>query len=481
MPRRLEVGAGIIYRHFMFRWIIIILISTLGFVGYGVETKHSNEVVYVIPVRDDIDESMVYIVRRGINEAIQDHAKAIILDMSTNGGHSDAMEDIMKMVENFNGETVTFVNTKAYSAGAFIAFATKKIYMAPSSVIGAAAPVMLTPTGGVQDVPSTYKNKISSAFAARIRAAAQRHGHNPEVADAMVKETDGLVIDGKTISQKGSILTLTDTEATMKVGKSTKPLLAEGIADSLTSLYAKLGYDQAQINVVKPTGLERLAHFITSISLLLLLIGIGGIYLEIKTPGVSLPGIIGATSLIIFFFGHYIAGLSGYEQVALFAVGIVLLGVELFLFPGHILPGMLGIIAILAALLWAMIDKLPGATPALPTMAQIQMPLLKLVASMAGAFIAAALFARWLPKSKGPLGRLVLKTEMTSSDGYQTASSRKELIGKKGKTVSILRPSGTARFDHELLDVMTNGEYVGSNEEVVVQEVRGAQIIVSKP
>ncbi len=461
----------------------LVMLGVTFLLGSAIATPviaaEANQPVYVISIRDDIEESIVYVVRRGIKEAIENNAQAIILNMDTNGGKGDSMVEIMDLLQSFKGDTITYVNNKAYSAGAFIAVATRHIYMAPSSVIGAAAPIMVTPTGGAEEMPSTIQKKISSAYAARIRAAAQRNGHNATVVDAMVRETEGLAIDGKEIIRKGEILTLTDVEATALYGKPAKPLLAEGIADSLDGLLKRLGYSQELVHYVEPTGMERIARLITLISPLLLLIGIAGIYLEFKTPGISVFGFAGVISLIIFFFGHYVAGLSGMEEVLLFVFGLILIGIEIFVLPGHVLPGFLGVVAILVALLWAMVEKMPG-TPSLPVMPEFQIPVAKLAGSMVSAAVLLVLLGRWLPKTKDPLGGLILQTQLDTSIGYATASNHQELIGRQGVSLSLLRPSGTARFGEKTEDVVTEGGFIGVNEKIVVKEVRGARIIVQK-
>lgn len=441
----------------------------------------SSRPVYVIPIRDDIEQSIVYVVRRGLKEAAEQNAQAVILDMNTNGGRGDAMEEIMSMLQNFKGDTITYVNTKAYSAGAFIAVATKHIYMAPSSVIGAASPVMMGASGEVEKLPSTYEKKISSAYSARIRAAAQRNGYDPRLVDAMVKETDGLTLDGREIVKKGDILTLTDTEATALYGKPAKPLLAEGIAADMADVLKKCGFDKELEHRVEPTGAEKLARLITTIAPLLMMIGMGCLYLEFKTPGISVFGIAGAIVLAIFFFGHYVAGLSGFEEVLLFVVGLILIGIELFVLPGHVLPGFLGVVAILVSLVWAMVDKLPGP-PDLPAVVlpRFEIPLAKVVGSMVGLGVILALLAKWLPKATGPYGGLILQTALENSAGYATATSHTELLGQRGKTLTILRPSGTARVGEAVVDVITEGDFIGANEDVVVREVRGAQVIVQK-
>ena len=74
---------------------------------------------------------------------------------------------------------MTYVNDRAFSAGAFIAVGTQRIYMAPQSVIGAAAPIMISPTGGgVEKMPDTYEAKMTSAVRALVRTQAEKNGYN---------------------------------------------------------------------------------------------------------------------------------------------------------------------------------------------------------------------------------------------------------------------------------------------------------------
>jgi membrane-bound serine protease (ClpP class) len=137
--------------------------------------------VCILPLRDDVATPMVYLVRRGVKSALEAEADALILDMETNGGSFGSTKDIISILDQFPGLTVTYVNKDAYSAGAFIAVATQKIYMAPQGVIGAAAPILMTPGGGVSEMPDTLEAKMVSAVAARVRASAEKNGHNKQV------------------------------------------------------------------------------------------------------------------------------------------------------------------------------------------------------------------------------------------------------------------------------------------------------------
>ena len=126
------------------------------------------------------------------------------------------------------------------------------------------------------------------------------------------------------LNEKGQILTLTNVEEEKEYGTPPKALLSSGTAESLEALVAKVGFAEAIRIRVEPTGVEKLGTWINSISPLLLIIGAIGLYIEFKTPGFGLPGILGLTSFAIYFLGGYVAGLSGVVCVAVFVIGLVL-------------------------------------------------------------------------------------------------------------------------------------------------------------
>src|ERR1043165_3008969 len=137
------------------------LISLLGSVNPAVSATNTRK-VFILPIRDDIMPPLVYLVRRGVKEAMDAKADLLLLDMDTNGGRGDVTEDIIEILNNFKGQTATFVNRKAFSAGAIISIATQKIFMAPQSVIGAAAPILLIPGGPPQDRSEEHTSELQS-------------------------------------------------------------------------------------------------------------------------------------------------------------------------------------------------------------------------------------------------------------------------------------------------------------------------------
>jgi membrane-bound serine protease (ClpP class) len=433
--------------------------------------------VFILPVRDDIMTPMTYLVRRGVKQAIEAKADLLLLDMETNGGRLDSTEEIIKALAQFKGETVTFVNQKAFSAGAFIAVATQKIFMAPQSVIGAAAPIMMAPGGGPQDIPETVQAKTSSAVRALVRTSAEKNGYNTEVIEAMIDKNKELRMDDEVLNEKGQILTLTNVQAEKKYGSPPKGLLSSGTMESIPALLEFLGYTGAKVVRIEPTGAEQLATWLTAIGPLLLLAGIIGVYIELKTPGFGIPGIIGLVSFVFYFLGGYIAGLSGLEWTVVFILGLALFILELFVFPGTLIIGLVGGAMMLASLVMAMVDIYPGG-PALPNFEQMRESLFDVFLAGAVAVLLILLISRYLLKVP-ILNRLVAQgaSGMTSPGALGALNSR---LGQTGVAISPLRPGGKAQFGKDILDVISQGEMITRGSKVRIIAFSGREPVVEQ-
>jgi membrane-bound serine protease (ClpP class) len=348
--------------------------------------------VVVVPLHGEVSPSLLAFLRRAVKTAESDEASAIIFEMNTYGGRLDAAADIVNALNQTKIPTYTFINTNAGSAGAIIAIATQHIFMAPVSAIGAAAPIL--PTG--EDLPVTAKEKTVSYWSALIRGAAIKNGHNPDITEAFINKDKEVKIGDRVVHAKGAVLTLNAQEATERIDG--KPLLAEGVADSIADLKKKAGLG-GDVVKFEPTGFEQIALWLTALAPLLLLLGIIGAYLEFKTPGIGWPAIISTICFALFFLGHYLAGLAGWEVVALFILGIILVLIEILFFAhSTIVFGVLGVFLMLGALLWTMIDRYPQQ-PFLPTGKMLAIPLLNLSIALVGSLIVIALLARYLPRT----------------------------------------------------------------------------------
>ena len=433
--------------------------------------------VYVIPIRGQIEGALLYVIRRGIAEAEQQNAAAIVLVMDTPGGTLAAASDIVRSIQAAKPPVYTFVEKDAFSAGAIIALATKRIYMAPGAVIGDALPILMSPFGSVQEMPAGLEEKAVSAVSALIRSAAQEAGHDPELAEKMVRRETEFKIGDEVICPAGRLLTLTAEEAT-RPGKDGKPLLSAGTAKDLDAVRKQLGLRKNLVVEMQITSAEKVARLIAAAAPILMIIGFLGIYIEIKTPGFGLPGVLGAACLALFFWGHHIAGLAGLEDLVIFIAGITLILVEVFLIPGFGFPGVLGLALVLVSLVGAMVRMVPGGSW-LPVWGDLQEPIFKTGLALVGAGAGALLLGRFLPHSR-LFGRLTLATANSATAGYTAGPDTTPLVGKTGTTLTRLHPAGAARFDGERLDVVTSGEFIEAGVTVRIVEARGSRIVVQQ-
>ncbi|XHR29430.1 MAG: nodulation protein NfeD [Chthoniobacteraceae bacterium] len=446
--------------------------SVGGFGQARAAAPEGGEVV-VIPIKGEISTARFYFLRRALKEAQKDHAKAVILDMDTYGGELSACVEMQKALSRVGFRTLTFINPNAGSAGALIAISTKEIYMAPISAIGAAAPVM----PGGQEIAETLRDKSVSFYSNYFASVAKVNGHNPDIARAFIDRNVTVTLPGgQVIHEKGSVLTLSAQEATRQVDG--KPILSAGIADNLPALLKAAGLEGSEVRELKPMGFEVLGFWVTMLAPLFLLGGILGAYLEFKMPGFGLPGVLAIVCFALFFLGHFVAGLAGWEAPVIFLFGLALVLGELFIHPGTIIPGMAGLTLMIGAVIWAMVDHYPG-TPLVPTGEQLLMPLVKLGLTVAAAVVAIALLAKYLPQSSF-FGGLVLGTSQPSGASLPVGKSEYTRLSKgaEGVARSILRPSGKAEFAGELYDVLTGGQFVDPGTRVRVVAVEGARIVV---
>jgi len=428
--------------------------------------------VFVIPIQQDIDESIIYVVRRGIKEAIEQKADIVILEMDTYGGSIFVTDEIFKILNKFPHQDAlyTYVNTRAGSAGSFIAAATHQIYMAPGSVIGAAAPV----NADGSDINKTMDLKIKSFVRGIVRAQAERQGHRADVFESMVDSDRGLTIDGAEIVGKGNLLTLTSDEAAKEYGTPKKTLLSSGTMVNLESVIEKIAGSKVSVSKVEPSGLETLAKWIVAVSPFLLSAAMICGYIEFKTPGFGFFGITAIVCALLYFFGHFVAGLSGFENALFFMIGVGLITVELFLFPGFILPGVVGLGMVLFSLIRATIDLYPH-DGFLPTMPAWEGALAQFGLSLFISFLGILLVVRFLPKT-ALYHRMVLPT---AHNPLPLSLSLSPLIGNRGTSLTPLRPSGTVRFGEDPVDVVTQGDFIEAGQTVEVIRVEGSRVVVT--
>lgn len=451
--------------------LAILIVPTIGKTADEVSNAWKRPLVYQIPIKNQIEPALLYVVRRGVKEAGKEKADAIVFVMDTPGGGVKEAREIISLIGRMDVPVYTFVEKDAYSAGAIIALATKHIYMAPGSVIGAATPLMMSPFGGIEKMPDAIEEKMTSAVAALVRAAAEQGGHDPQLGEAMVRREMEYKVGTNVLSKAGELLTLTASEA--------EGILSEGTVQDASAMLEKAGLPNAEIRELTVTPAEKIARVIAAFAPILLMIGLGGIYIEIKTPGFGLPGITGISALVLFFFGHHLAGLAGMEDIVIFIIGFTLLFIEVFITPGFGVLGISGIALILFSLLSAMTWKMPGQFPPDIDMNTLQHALTNLALGAAGTVVLGVLAGKYLPKSR-VFRPIVLSQSTAKAEGFTAAQDQNELLGQEGIAEMNLHPAGRALINGGRVNVITCGEFIEGGSTVRVIETHGAHIVVEK-
>ncbi|KAB7709212.1 nodulation protein NfeD [Bacillus aerolatus] len=414
--------------------------------GMPAVTQAKEPLVYVVPVHNEVEKGLYAFMKRSFKEAQEHGAQLIVLDIHTPGGAVDAAGEIGKLMDETNIRTVAFINDRALSAGAFISLHADAIYMVPNAQMGAAA--IIDQQGNMAD------KKAQSYWRSAMKSAAETSGLDPKYAIAMA---DPDVNIPEYNAGKGELLTFSSKEA-LETGYS------KATVSRLDEVLQLEKAEGAAVVELKESWAEKVARFVTNPIVVPILLSLAslGLILELYSPGFGLPGSIGLSSLLLFFYGHLVAGLAGYESVLLFIVGAILIVAELFL-PGGI-AGILGIAAVTGSILLAGDD--------------VRWMGLSLIIAMAVAITAMILMVKVLGKKMKFFKKIILTDSTNSESGYVSNVNRTELLGKIGITKTPFRPAGTVVIDGERIDAVTEGGFLGAEKEVKVVKVEGARIVV---
>ena len=413
----------------------------------------------MVPVDGVVDLGQAPFLRRVLEQAASEKAAAVILDINTFGGRVDAAVLIRDALPNAKVRTIAFVNKRAISAGALIALSCETLVMADGATIGAATPVQLGQPG---EAAKPVEEKTVSYMRKEFRATAESRKRPPLLAEAMV-DAD-VAIAG--VIKKGKLLTLTTDEAL-------KNKLIDFRADTLEEVLEKSGLAGVEIRRAAPNWAETLVRFLTHpvVSSLLITIGMLGIIMEVRTPGFGVPGLLGLGSLMLFFWGHWIVALAGWEELLLVLGGVVLLVLEVFVIPGFGIVGVLGIVLVVAGLVLSLVGAQESYTAVLEAAFRV-------VLSLVFAIVASLVMLRFLPRTR--VGHhLVLETGLSAEQGYSSApESDSRWLGRTGHAATPLHPAGIADIDGERVDVVSNGEPIDAGTAIQVVRVDGNRVVV---
>jgi membrane-bound serine protease (ClpP class) len=468
----------------------------------------------VISCHEMIDDGLYQsIVRRG-NQAIENGADYLILDISTYGGLVQSADDISKYLileVSKKVHTVAYVSTEAISAGAMVSTSCKDIIMRENTTIGCSAPIAM---GG--QLEGAEREKIESFVRATFSRAAQANGYPEALLKAMVsqelevwqvknKKTDSPeyfekeflpddpntydLAHKKLVVKEGELLTLTAAKAQ-----------EYGIARAVvTDLEGAITFLEKRDGVVftRPipnlatTWSEELVRFMNSpVVVSILILGILlGIYVELNTPGIGLPSVVAVTCLVILVGSKYLIGMANWIEIAILILGVILLMIEIFIIPGFGVTGVAGIICIMAGLFGILIKNAPNEIPWPKGKPEWDL-FLDNLAGISGGFLIFLILAYLLTKYLLPKGLfikgLVLTDTVPSADlpisatGMPQASQKALAAGDVGEVVSICRPAGQARFGDKIVDVVSEAAFIQIGKKVVIRQIRGNRVVVKE-
>ena len=464
-----------------------------------------------IKLEGDVEPSMYDFCARAIADALKENPDYIVFEINTFGGRLDAAFDLVDTIMAVKGpETIALVKKKAISAGSLIALACKKLYMLEATTIGDCAPIVQ----GGDGTPQIVGEKIQSPLRAKFRNLAQRNSYLELLSSSFVtpelevleltakldkgKKTERdttLIIEGqkfavldsaekkfwgapKILVKKGELLTMTDKEA-QELGFS------RGTFKDREEFETTLAIENA--SEVETTLGEDIASAIAAIAGILLILGFGALYIEFKTPGFGLFGVIGLVLIGIVFLGQFAPQLDGYIPAILLVAGIILFLVEIFVMPGTFLFGIGGIICMIIALAMSFSPaEMPEFVPetvestfdATPWLLGLLYMLCCAGVALVFPIAASKYLIPLLPEGWTPMLKTDLETAASPTESVQELH-----VGDTGIAKTFLRPVGQASFtmpdgSTKLFDVQTHGEIIEANTRVKVESIQEGHIWV---
>lgn len=400
----------------MKRILTVIAMLSLAISAFA---SDSLTVFYRIRLDMDIDKAAQRKVVTGLQKAVEADADVVLLDLDTYGGAVDAADSIRSAILRYEKPVVAYVNMQAASAGALISIACDSIYMKTGSSIGAAT--VVDQSGKV--MPDKYQ----SFMRGMMRSTAQAKGRNPEIAEAMV-DTAG-------------VLSLTPEEA-VKVG------YCEGIYENeLEVAEAVSGDNRFVIKNMEDdmTWIDRLIQFLLNplLQSIFMMMIIGGIFVEIRTPGIGLPLVTAIVGALLYFAPGYVGHLAEHWEILMFVVGLILIGLEIFVIPGFGVCGISGIVIVVLSLALAMVDNVEfHRWDGTFSLEPVLMPLGIVIISSAAAVFGSVWLVRKLYPTR-TFDHIALRQEMKASEGFTgVVSGLETLVGETVEVFTDMRPSG---------------------------------------
>ena len=388
------------------------------------DEKQRAAVVVISGTIDDVERDSFM---RRFAKARASGAKTVIVEIDTYGGLVTSALEMSRYIKRQDAEgirTIAFVHEKAISAGAMIAFACDEIVMQPHAQIGDCAPIMYRSDGGVDEMPPTERAKAESPVLADFLDSAQRNKHDPKLAEAMVvlghelrfvenptgekrivndSEFKSLTADGwkvvgaviDPINASDKLLTIHSNTASA-IGLSSGEFASRDALAAARNLTIDNTYEQG-------LGEQFIGYLGGAFArMILLTIFILSLKIALSAPGHGTPEAIALISLGLLLGVPLLTGYATWLEVTLIFVGLALLSFEIFVFPGHFVSGIAGILMIIIGLIMTFVGSEPSGPGVLPnmngTIAAMQRGLLVVTGGLVCSMLLWAWLSKYLPR-----------------------------------------------------------------------------------
>lgn len=457
--------------------ILSIVISSLLASGNLYSNNQARALYFTIDLKKNVGSTTWIYIQKGFEEARKANANTIVIEMNTYGGEVSYADSIRTKILNSDIPVIVFIDNNAASAGALISIACDKIYMSQAATIGAAS--VVDQTG--QKLPDKYQ----SYMRATMRATAEAHGkdtvvtgndtvvkwkRNPLIAEAMVDERTVV----PNVADSGKILTFTTQEA-LKYG------YCDGTAENIREIIKKESGNQPyELVKFKPTAWDNIKGFLMSpfFQGILIMLIIGGIYFELQSPGIGFALGVAITAAVLYFAPLYIDGLAANWEIILFVVGLILIGLEIFVVPGFGITGISGIFLVVSGLILSLLNNVNfDFKPIHP--ADSSKAILTVIGGLTLGFGLIIYLSNKIG-SKGLFKKLALETTLENKKGYiGVPTEGVNIVGKKGIAYTVLRPSGKVKVDEKVYDaVSVNGVFIEKGTQIIVVRYETGQVYV---
>jgi membrane-bound serine protease (ClpP class) len=477
-------------------WLILFLAAAILFVFFRTDAVYADDkTIYVIPVNGTVEPGMAAFLKRSVDEILSAEPDALIVfKLDSFGGRVDAALEIVETLLSIPmGQSISFVEKRAISAGALIALAGNVLVMKENTLIGDCAPIIQTSEGQKE-----MGEKTQTVLRAQFRTLAKKNGYPEVLAESMVTkgmEAYQVTLDGKTVyMDKTGFNDLTEEEKARITKKTT--VVAEGelltmddvearnlgfsraSVTDLDQALAHLGYENYTLAYMTESWSESLVRFLQPLLPILMLVGLGALYTEIKAPGFGVFGVIGIVCLGLVFLNQYLVGLADYTELLLLLIGTLLMVVEVLVLPGFGVAGIAGILVLAAGLVLSF-QGFVVPDPKMPWEGRL---LIRNIAMVLGAFAGALVFSLFMLRyvlpglsrlKKGPYLEATLGEALVGSD-----ESRFVVVGESGTAVTALRPSGKIKIGSRKIDAITRGEFLDPGTRVTVDALEQNRVLV---